>query len=165
MNDNYKIFGLDETCSDEELERAYKTLKAKYSEDRFLEGEAGNYAAKKLTELENAYREVTSERREGIHDRTDSTSIFAKIENLIRSGNLQEAQYELDGFNERNAEWHYLQSVVFYKNFTSYTSGDDKRYEEHEEPRQMGGEGCCQWCCEMAICNACLNCFCNSIGC
>ena len=50
MNDLYGIFGLTSSCTDEELEQKYEELKKKYSEDRFLEGDAGNEAAKKLTE-------------------------------------------------------------------------------------------------------------------
>ena len=38
-NDNYKVLGLDENCSDEELEAKCKELKAAYSEGRFQEGE------------------------------------------------------------------------------------------------------------------------------
>ena len=37
------------------------------------------------------------------------------MEELIKDGNIQDAQRVLDGFNERGAQWHYLQSVVFYR--------------------------------------------------
>ena len=36
-------------------------------------------------------------------------------EELIKKGAVSEAQNRLDDINDRNAEWHYLQSVVFYK--------------------------------------------------
>ena len=49
MKENYRILGVDENASDEEIEKAYKALKAKYREERFMDGEAGNAAAKKLT--------------------------------------------------------------------------------------------------------------------
>ena len=42
-------------------------------------------------------------------------SSFAKVDEYIKAGNINEAQAALDAFDERNAEWHYLQSVVFYK--------------------------------------------------
>ena len=60
MKDLYEIFGLTADCTDEELNAKYAELRAKYSEDRFLEGEKGNEAASKLTELESAYREILS---------------------------------------------------------------------------------------------------------
>lgn len=37
------------------------------------------------------------------------------MEELIKNGDIQEAQRVLDGFNERGGYWHYLQSVVFYR--------------------------------------------------
>ena len=50
----------NENATDEEVEVAYNNLREKYSKERFLEGEEGNIAAKKLTEVENAYRESLS---------------------------------------------------------------------------------------------------------
>ena len=52
----YEVLNVSENASLEEIKNAYETLKSKYMNDRFLEGEAGNIAAKKLTEVENAYR-------------------------------------------------------------------------------------------------------------
>lgn len=203
MNDKYKLFGLTEDCTDEELENAYKTRREIYAEDRFLEGEAGNLAAKKLTELDVAYNEIISERKESNFSNQNTSGAFFEVERLIKEGKLHDAQQKLDDFNERNAEWHYLQAVVFYKKnwnneskkqleiaiemdptnskyknsynkleekikaesnktFTSYTNGEPNYH--HEEPAQMGGDYCCQWCCEMAACNIMLNCCCNSCG-
>lgn len=200
-NDFYSILGLNENCSDEELENAYRTLKEKYSEDRFLEGEAGNEAARKLTEIETAYREIISERKES--EFSSQAGCYSDIEGAIKRGELSEAQKMLDNFNERNAEWHYLQSVVFYKknwtneskkqleiamqmdpsnqkyktsydklnakinsanekNFTDYSGNASPRGEAYEDAdRQMGGDGCMEFCCQMAICNILLNCCCN----
>ena len=204
MNEKYNLFGLTEDCTDEEFETAYRAKRAVYAENRFLEGEEGNIAAKKLTELDIAYNEIKAERREK-ESYSSASGVYADIERLIKEGKIQDAQIELDKFNERNAEWHYLQAVVFFKknwnneskkqleiaiqmdpdnqkyknsyekleqkirndsnkNFTSYTTGDDKNYKRVEEPQQMGGDFCCQWCCEMAICNMLLNCCCNSCG-
>ena len=116
-NNPYDLFGLDEQCSDEQLDAAYGKLRSKYAEDRFLEGEAGNEAAKKLTELDEAYRDIVAMRRESAN--ADSAACgndaYKAVEEKIKSGDLAGAQNLLDAFNERNAEWHYLQSVVFYK--------------------------------------------------
>lgn len=206
MMDKYSLFGLPESCSEEELDRAYQERRKIYAEDRFLEGEAGNIAAKKLTELDAAYRDLKAERRERMGATKENYgSAYAKIEDLIRKGDFYEAQHELDEFNDRTAEWHYLQAVVFYKknwnneskkqleiamqmdpsnpkykdsyskleekirnesnkNFTSYSDNRQYNGPEYSTDRQMGGDGCCQWCCEMAICNMMLNCCCNSCG-
>lgn len=117
MNDikkYYDVIGVDENVTDEELEKAYSTLKTKYQNDRFLEGEEGNIAAKKLTELNSAYEAVVDFRKERNFGENRGTA-FAEIDRLIKANNINAAQAELDKFSERSAEWHYLQSVVFYK--------------------------------------------------
>ena len=116
---NLEILGLNEGATAEEIEQAYSTLKAKYMEERFLDGEAGNNAAKMLGKIETARDELIAELNEAVKSEdgtaTETGDAYAKVEQLIKDGNLQEAQRALDGFNERNAEWHYLQSVVFYR--------------------------------------------------
>ena len=58
--------------------------------------------------------EIMTERKES-RGKEDNTSAYSKVDALIREGKIAEAQAALDEFNERPAEWHYLQSVVFYK--------------------------------------------------
>ena len=202
MKDLYEIFGLTSDCTDEELAAKYSELKAKYREERFAEGEKGNEAARKLTELETAYQEISSLRQEQSFSAQSDSGLYKEVEEAIKSGNLSAAQDKLDSFNERGAEWHYLQSVLFYKknwlneskkqleiamqmdpnnekyktsydklvkkissdsdkNFSSYSSGKETASDVGGEPSQMGGNGCLEWCCEMAICNMALNCCCN----
>lgn len=116
MKENYELLGLDESASLEEIEARYNELKAKYNEERWLDGEVGNNAARMLTKLDAAYREIMDEHRErGLAVAENGASAFDDVAAAIRSGDLSRAQHLLDDFNERNAEWHYLQSVVFYK--------------------------------------------------
>ncbi len=111
---NLEILGLSEGATEAEITAAYNSLRAKYSEERFLDGEAGNNAAKMLTKIETAYNELLGELSEDAQSK-DGGASFAKVEEFIRAGNIAEAQRTLDAFNERNAQWHYLQSVVFYR--------------------------------------------------
>lgn len=110
----YDLLGVSETATDEEIKARYEELKKKYSEDRFLEGEAGNEAARMLNRIDVAYNEIMTERSEN-HKDGNAGSAYAKVDEYIRAGKINEAQGVLDEFNERPAEWHYLQSVVFYK--------------------------------------------------
>ena len=114
MRDYYQIFGLDENATDEEIAQRYQELKTKYSEERWLDGEAGNEAAKMLTKIDVAYRELTAARKEQSQN-SEGESAYEEIAKLLKEGNLNEAQTRLDNFNERAAEWHYLQAVVYYK--------------------------------------------------
>lgn len=109
---NLDLLGLNEGATEEEIKDAYSKLRAKYLEDRFKEGEEGNEAARMLTRLDTAYNEIMAELSE---DAEKGGTSFERVEELIRSGDIQEAQRVLDSFNERNARWHYLQSVVFYR--------------------------------------------------
>lgn len=113
---NLEILGLEEGATAEQIEEAYSRLKAKYMEERFLDGEAGNYAAKMLGKVETARDELIAELNEAAkHEDGAEGGSYSKVEEYIKAGNLQEAQRALDAFNERGAEWHYLQSVVFYR--------------------------------------------------
>ena len=114
MQEYYELLGLTETATDEEITARYEELKAKYKEDRWLDGEAGNEAAKMLTKLETAYAEVMSARREQ-KTTTDGENVYEEIARLLKENNVEQEQTLLDACNERPAEWHYFQAVIFYK--------------------------------------------------
>lgn len=115
----YKIFGLNENATNEEIDARYQELRTKYRNDMFLEGKAGNDAAKKLTELENTYLDYVRERSSNAYSngsaKFDNSEIYNKVENLVKSGNINEAQDILDNIKERNGLWHYYQAMVYYK--------------------------------------------------
>jgi curved DNA-binding protein CbpA len=115
MQEYYKILGVSEESTNEEIELAYRTLKEKYSRERFYEGEVGNEAARMLTKIETAYHEIIEERNreKKINDRI--VNDYSDVEGLIKKGDISDAQELLDNYADRDAEWHYLQSVVFYK--------------------------------------------------
>ncbi len=110
---NLEILGLSESATLDDVKSAYETLRAKYLEERFMDGETGNNAAKMLTKIETAYSELTREMSESAA--TGDGDAFSRVEELIKAGNMQDAQRELDSFNERGAQWHYLQSIVYYR--------------------------------------------------
>ena len=110
----YDLLGLNEDATDEEIKERYAELKKKYNEDRWLDGEAGNEAARMLNKRDAAYTEIMAERRERSKN-TDGKDAYQEIAELLKGDKLAEAQSRLDDFNERGAEWHYLQAVVFYK--------------------------------------------------
>ena len=112
--ENYEILQISPSATDEEIKAQYERLKAIYNEQKWQDGEAGNNAAKMLGKLDAAYNEIMEERKEK-SENTSGASAFDEVANCIRSGDITRAQQLLDGFNERNAEWHYLQSVVFFK--------------------------------------------------
>ena len=53
-----ELFGLTENATKEDIKSAYETLRAKYLEERFMDGDVGNNAAVMLTRSETAYGEL-----------------------------------------------------------------------------------------------------------
>ncbi len=111
----YRLLGLDESATDEEVKARYQEMLDKAKEDRWLDGEAGNQAAKLITKLEDAYKEIMLSRSEQREKGEEGDNALEDVAKLLRGNNLAKAQEVLDGFNERGAEWHYLQAVIFYK--------------------------------------------------
>ena len=126
MKEYYELLGLTEQATDEEIDARYQVLRDKYREDRWLDGEAGNNAAKMLTKLETAYKEIKTSRKER-SENTSGQSSFEEISELLKKDKSAEAQFELDKFDQRSAEWHYLQAVVYYKK--SWTNDSKKQLE------------------------------------
>jgi curved DNA-binding protein CbpA len=126
MKEYYELLGLSETATDEEITARYQELRAKYNEDRWLDGEAGNEAARMLTKVDAAYNEIMAFRKQK-ETNTDGQSSYEEIAALLKEGDLAKAQEKLDEFNERSAEWHYLQAVVFYKK--NWTNDSKKQLE------------------------------------
>ena len=126
LKEYYELLRLTESATDEEIKARYDELKAKYAEERWQDGEAGNEAARMLTKLDTAYAEITASRKE-TKTNTEGVDVYEEITRLIKEDNLGLAQTRLDDCNERNAEWHYLQAVVFYKK--NWTNDSKKQLE------------------------------------
>ena len=104
MQEYYKVLNISADATNEEVENAYKTLKAKYSKERFMEGEIGNEAARMLTKVETAYFEIMENRK---HVNSDGkTADYTEVEKCLKSGDIAGAQAKLDNYTERDAEWH-----------------------------------------------------------
>lgn len=200
----YKLLGVSEYSTDREISEAYFALRKKYMEERFSDGEKGNEAAEKLTEIDNAYEEIKRYRSE--HNVGSDNDLYKRVDEALKNGDLNTAQTVLDSFDERGAEWHYLQSVVYYKKHwmneckkqleiamaldeknSKYKETYDRLIEKmkgetasdsnadwnksgskgatssssnYDEP-QMGGDSCFDFCCQLLLCNLCMNCCCN----
>ena len=112
---NLELLGLEDGANAEQINAAYETLRARYAEERFLDGEAGNEAARMLTKIGVARDELLAELSELEKGGEGDGSAFNRVEDAIKANDLTEAQRILDSFNERGAQWHYYQSVVFYR--------------------------------------------------
>ena len=112
----YEILGISESATREEIDARYKELRDKYQKDRFLPGDEGEEASEKLQQLEVAYRDIITSRAEAEQASTFTEDAdYSAIQELITANKLDEAQKKLDERVTRDAEWHYMQSILFYK--------------------------------------------------
>lgn len=116
----YEILGVDKTVTKQELEQTYHRLRRQYLDARFAEGEEGEIAAEKLQQIETAYKDILTEMDEAEHqahagDSSAECGDFAEIQSLLKENKLDEAQQKLDERTVHNGEWHYMQSILFYK--------------------------------------------------
>ncbi|MBR5251152.1 MAG: hypothetical protein IKV38_03940 [Clostridia bacterium] len=133
-----EILKINEDATREEALQSYEAQKAQLNTLRLEPGNVGNSAAKKLDLLDEAYNEFIA-KTEGEYRRYDtqnnaefnhtdknqngrcdncqeaSATYFERIEQAIKNNDLETAQAMLDDLNERDAEWHYLQSIIYYK--------------------------------------------------
>lgn len=54
-------------------------------------------------------------KQNSFQDKKVMEELLTKAEELIKDKKLEEAQAILNGITERNAQWHYLQSLIFYR--------------------------------------------------
>ncbi len=112
----FEILGLTSSATKEEVKGKYESLRQQYLKDRFLPGEEGEKAAEKLQELEVAYRDAILSIEERSEETIDEEKFdYSEVQSLLKENKLDDAQTKLDERTNRNAEWHYLQSILFYK--------------------------------------------------
>lgn len=111
----FKVLGLSDSATQSELDEAYDRAKAPYEEERFYEGERGDTACRKLTELREAYEEASSiiASRYVIDDNSDT--LLSEAEQLLKDGKIDEAQSVINDISDRNARWHFLQAGIYFK--------------------------------------------------
>ncbi|MCH5163771.1 MAG: hypothetical protein J1F36_02010 [Clostridiales bacterium] len=114
MKTPYEVLNMSEDDDFDSLKARYEELKAVYGEERFLPGDQGAEGAKKLTELEAAWREILDKKR-AKDDEAKYGVGYGYVEQMVKEKKYDEAQARLDNINTRDGEWHYYQALVFYK--------------------------------------------------
>lgn len=112
INNPYDVLNIPRGASRAEVEEAYRNLGEQYRRDRFESGSRGEEAAEKLQQLEIAYNDII---RQLNFSSSAGDSSYDQIKELIRKGDYEAAQNLLDDTSTRDAEWHYIQSTVFFK--------------------------------------------------
>ncbi len=125
MKDPYNVLGLNPDASDEEVRQAYRELAKKYHPDNYQDSPLAEYATKKMAEINEAYDQIVSERREAKKNAENeyynynagdaqNNSNYIDVRNLINSGRFEDAEQILSGVpvEGRDAEWYFLNGVI-----------------------------------------------------
>ena len=110
FKDPFVVLGVSRDATQAEVQSAYERLREEYRLQIHIEGDEGKKAAKKLSELEEAYHEAMTKLSEGsaVH------GVYEHVAALLKGRRYDEAQSALDKISDRGAEWHYYQSAVYH---------------------------------------------------
>lgn len=124
MKDSYEILGISRDATDDEVKAAYRELARKYHPDNFDDDNPLKDLAKdKMQEINAAYDDITKSREKAKKNSSGeqrsytgggSTGFYADVRRLVQARNFREAERALASVapKDRNAEWHYLTSVL-----------------------------------------------------
>lgn len=123
--DAYRVLGLAEGASEEEIKAAYRALAQKYDPNRYEAGPLREEAEAKMTELNEAFDILMGAIRTGTPvNRTDPDSDtgasangrYRAIRQMIGRGAVDEALAELNAIRTGadDAEWHFLVGSAYY---------------------------------------------------
>lgn len=161
MTDPYKVLGVSENASDEEIKKAYRKLAKQYHPDNYVNNPLADLAAEKMKEINEAYDSIQKMRAAGGRSNSGSgysgysdNSGFGRIRDLINKGRIDEAETLLSRMSdsERTAEWHFLMSLVYYRkgwmqdarNEINMACSMDQYNNEYRAFQQRMGQGSAQ---------------------
>lgn len=72
-NNPYKVLGVSDHASDEQIRLAYRELVKKYHPDRYSDNPLKDLADEKLREINSAYEQIQSQRKTGAGFRTSES--------------------------------------------------------------------------------------------
>ena len=129
MTNPYKVLGVNEGATNEEIRAAYLSLVKKYRPDKYTDPDMKQLANEKLKEINEAYDQLTKNPGKtassgysgaaygaGGHGGSYSgpeADRFVRARSLINAGNLDGAKTILDSIQTRNAEWYYLYGIIY----------------------------------------------------
>lgn len=139
MDNPYKILGVSENATDDEIKSAYRKLAKKYHPDNYVNNPLADIAEQKMKEINEAYDAINKLRQKGrgsgststnsnsqsgyssyssgnYYSSNGSTSQFYSVRVYLQQKMVNNAEQILDSTpaNNRTAEWHFLKGICAY---------------------------------------------------
>lgn len=131
----YKVLGVSENASQEEIRKAYLALVKKYHPDKYTDEGMKELANEKLKEINQAYEILVKKKDEPRSQQGYSQqgysqqnywrgqgsysgeyqSEFARARSYLSQNNLNAAKAILDNIPLHNGEWNYLYGVIHFR--------------------------------------------------
>ena len=135
----YKVLGVSENASPEEIRAAYLALVKKYHPDKYTDNPLKELAGEKLKEIDQAYEMLTKKplnngagnagyggyssgqsgsytnqsRPGGTAYTGPNADEYARARGFINQNNLDAARAVLDRIPNHNGEWYYLYGIIY----------------------------------------------------
>jgi DnaJ-class molecular chaperone with C-terminal Zn finger domain len=120
MTDPYKVLGVSQDSTDDEIKKAYRELAKKYHPDSYADNPLSDLVEEKMKEINQAYDTIQKERASGTQrayytqSGEPQSAKYNNIRALINEGAYLKAELILDSTpqSERGAEWNFLKGCV-----------------------------------------------------
>ena len=126
MSDPYRVLGVSEDASMDEIKKAYRTLSRKYHPDANINNPNKKEAEEKFKQVQAAYNQIIEERERKenggyYYEQNTGRSSYGGNEeevrmqaaaNYINSRHYREAMNVLNQISSRTSEWYYLRALA-----------------------------------------------------